>query len=84
MAKQLTVSDVESAFRVACLAARDAGLDPTGWTLVHGSASNGVAWVLATTGMTRLRLGLTRSDVHIRLNALREAWLMVADAQRGS
>lgn len=83
MAKQLTASDVESAFRVACLAARDAGLDPTGWTLVHGSATNGIAWVLATPGVSRYRLGLTRGEVHARLNAYREAWLMVAHAREG-
>lgn len=84
MTQRISVSNVEAIFRAACVAAREAGFDPTGWTLSHGSATNGVGWDLVRPGGSRQHLGFARTDVHNRLSAYREAWLMVAAMRDGS
>lgn len=90
MAERISTAMIDTAFRLACDAAKNAGVDTTGWILEHGNTATGIRWRLMCRGTDTHRaaiggyggyLGSTRADTHARLTAYQEAWLLVAESR---
>jgi hypothetical protein len=76
-----TKANLDGIFFTAMDAAADAGVDTTGWGLVHGSKNQGNAYVLQRADHTVLeRLGSTRNEAYAYLTAMTRAFRMVTEA----
>lgn len=87
-----TAADVRASFARTVFAAERAGLDPSRWALIEGSATYGRAWRLVerdpVTGGHSTALGLgdhlgsSRREAVAALDGMRAALLTVSDLRR--
>lgn len=76
MSERVTKANLNAMFEHAVLAATAVGIDTEGWTLQHGSGTNGVPYELSS-GLLREHLGASMAEAYGTLSAWRRAWQMV-------